>query len=178
MQLSNDFLKKLSQARVSKGGNYFRHGKYRLAIRECKVERMDGGMTGVIEFLVLHSEKLPDNQDAPNAKGDKPAIVCQFDKNSNVAFPNFKAPLAAALDVQPDEVAKFEAELNGKDLSDFRGVVVDMETYVGTNKGRNNPANAGKPIVKMNWKAVDQTGEDIIAMRKHLDQADGVTIPG
>jgi hypothetical protein len=177
-KLDNIF-KKIADASVTGGGNNIRDGLYLLAVDKCILnDEAHSGTCFIVEFRVLEaspSGAVDENGKPvlPNPVGTTCSMVCNVSKHES-AFGNLKKFLIAALagvgysaDQVTDELIK-QMFLDEPEM--LRGVVVRDETYRGVNKGRANPANAGKPLTLNKWMTVEQTEEDIEAMKAFLDK--------
>lgn len=168
--------KKIAEATPTEGGNIIRDGNYKLLIERVFVNNGYNGECFIAEFRVVESAPSGAVDDAgraivPNAVNSTASQVCLF-KQGDVAYNNAKKIILAATaglgykpeQITPDVMGKLCSEANP-----LRGVAVAAETYRGVNKGRNNPANAGKPLTLIKWKPIEQTAEQLEAQKKFLD---------
>ena len=167
---------KIAGASTTGGGNNIKDGNYRLLIEKIHLQPGHTGECFIAEFRVLESTPngATDEQGrpvTPNAAGSTCSIVCNITKHAAAAG-NAKKMLAGALgglgyteaDIVPEVMGNVCAPNNP-----MRGLGVICETYRGVNKGRDNPANAGKPLTLCNWKPIAQTEADMLAQRAYLD---------
>jgi hypothetical protein len=175
--MTTDAFSKIAGAQMTGGGANIRDGSYKFLIESLKV--LQNGHTGqsfIAEFRVVEATPsgLNDEQGrpiVPNQVGSSCSMVANLTKHE-MAAGNAKALIvtaAAGLGVTEDKVT---AEFMGRVCSEqnpFRGVAIIDETYVGTNKGRTTPANAGKKLTLNKWKPIAQTQENVKAQRAWLD---------
>ncbi len=177
----DSIFKKIADASLSGGGNNIRDGIYKLAVEKCLVnDEAHSGTVFIVEFRVLEAAAngaLDENGRpvVPNAVGTTCSMVCNVTKHES-AFGNLKKFLYGALgglNYTPDQVTdELIKELFVDDPTMLRGVVVRDETYRTINKGRANPANAGKPLTLNKWTSIPQTEEDVAAVKSILDSTE------
>lgn len=175
-----NFAKRIANARASKGGNYFKHGKGQVAVKSFHRTR-DGedNECYVLESVVISSTPTRTDE-LPNAPGTTVSSVFAVGKHGNVAWGNVKAALLAVARVQnpsPEELealaSKFIEDCIGSgdkpvDPAKFpaRGILLDYET-------RDKKAKkSGIDLVLVNYSPVKQTDAQISTMRKVIDGAD------
>lgn len=168
--------KKIAAASATGGGNNIRDGIYKFLIEKCSIQNGHSGVCFVAEFRVMEAESngaVDENGRpvVPNPVGSTASMVANLTKHESAAG-NIKAFLQGALGALGYTPEMIDDELISQVVSEanpLRGVAVRDETYRGVNKGRSNPANAGKPLTLNKWKTVDQTEDDIEAAKKYLD---------
>lgn len=175
-KLDNIF-KKIADASATGGGNNIRDGLYTFLVEKCSIQEGHTGTCLIVELRVMESQasgSLDENGRpiAPNPVGSTCSMVCNVTKHES-AYGNVKSFVQAALGGLGYQAAQITNDVIQQvfegDPEALRGVKVIDETYRGINKGRSNPANAGKPLTLNKWKAVSQTEEDQAAGREFLD---------
>jgi hypothetical protein len=167
---------KIAGASITGGGNNIRHGNYTFLIEKVEIDTKFGGEMFIAEFRVAEAEAngAVDEQGrpvVPNAVGSTCSLVCNLTKFEN-AKGNALAFLVGAMGGLGYTQAQVTPEVIGEVTSarnPLRGLAVRDETYAGVNKGRANPANAGKPLTLNKWKSIAQTAEAIAQQRAFLD---------
>ena len=175
-KLDNIF-KKIAEASATGGGNNIRDGIYDLVVEKCVLnDEAHSGTCFIVEFRVLKSQSagVLDEQGkpvVPNPEGTTCSMVCNVTKHES-AYGNLKKFLVAALGgmgYTPDQITDDLIKQMFVDEPEMlRGLVVHDETYRGINKGRANAANAGKPLTLNKWSPIEQSEEDMEAMKKWL----------
>lgn len=174
--MSTGAFARMSAAKPSEGGNIIKDGNYKFLIEKVIINNGYNGEAFVAEMRVMEAQAngATDEQGrpvAPNAVGTTASVICLF-KQGDIAFNNAKKVLIAATgglgyteeQLTPETMAYLCSEQNP-----LRGVAVICETYRGVNKGRSNPANAGKPLTLCKWKPIEQSEDDVKAQRTYLD---------
>lgn len=159
-------LDKIAKAKTFEGGNWINDGEYSFLVEKIAIIEAHSGTCFVAELYVETSAPTEDDT-KPNAPGSSASFVQNFKHDS--APGNTKAFMLAALAPLGYTEAEFNAALLDEAKGDeqpLRGVRLIDRTYRGTIK---KGANAGKPITKHRWSAVEQTPEDIAAARAFLD---------
>lgn len=184
---------KIAAASATGGGNNIRDGIYRQVVEKFFVSEGHTGTCVIAEFRVKEARANGAVDESgrpvvPNSVGSSCSMVCNITKHSAAAG-NAKAFAQAAAQsllgqswpeflanvgedgkrLFPDEESAL-AWLAGAD-NPLRGAEVQNETYRGTNKGRDNPANAGKPLTLNRWRPVDMTEEQVNENRRWLDSS-------
>jgi hypothetical protein len=179
---------KIAQASATGGGNNIRDGYYKFLIEKVTIQAGHTGESFIAEFRVIEaasSGQVDERGHAiqPNAVNSTCSMVCNLTKHASAAG-NAKAFVVGALaglgytedQITPEVMGYITSEKNP-----LRGLAVIDETYRGVNKGRDNPANAGKPLTLNKWKAIAQTLDDVAAQKAYLDtnaaKADVQTTP-
>ena len=174
--MSKGAFAKVAGAQATGGGNNIRDGVYKLLVEKVHIQDGHSGECFIAEFRVIESQANGATNEhgqpiVPNAVGSSCSIVCNLTKHASAAG-NAKAFVVAACaglgyteaQITPDVMAYICSEKNP-----LRGLAVTDETYRGVNKGRDNPANAGKPLTLNKWKPVAQTEDDIKRQAAFLD---------
>lgn len=174
--MSKGAFAKVAGASATGGGNNIRDGVYKLLVEKVHIQDGHSGECFIAEFRVVESQANGAVNEQgqpiiPNAVGSSASIVCNLTKHASAAG-NAKAFVVAACaglgyteaQITPDVMAYICSEKNP-----LRGLAVTDETYRGVNKGRDNPANAGKPLTLNKWKPVAQTEDDIKRQAAYLD---------
>jgi hypothetical protein len=164
--------KKIATAQASGGGNHIRDGKYKFLIDKVFIHEGDENDSFIAELRVMESEPSGEvdaagRPIAPNPVGSTCSFVCNFKFKS--AGGNAKAFVMAAVGCTEEELTPEQLAFVCSDDNPLRGVAIIDETYRGVNKGRDNPANAGKPLTLNRWKHVSQTEADVAEGKKYLD---------
>lgn len=167
---------KIASASATGGGNNIRDGIYKMLVEKVHIQKGHTGESFIAEFRVIESSSngATDEQGrpiVPNAPGSTCSMVCNLTKHESAAG-NAKAFVVGALaglgytedQITPDVMGYVCSEKNP-----LRGLAVIDETYRGVNKGRSNPANAGKPLTLNKWKAISQSEADVQTQRAWLD---------
>jgi hypothetical protein len=167
---------KISAATPTDGGNIIRDGNYKMLIEKVIVNAGYNGEAFIAEMRVIEAQPngAVDERGVPvvpNAVGTTASVVCLF-KQGDVAYNNAKKLILGVTGGLGYTEAQITPEAMGylcSDKNPLRGVMVGLETYRGVNKGRNNPANAGKPLTLNKWKPIAQAEADVLAQRTWLD---------
>lgn len=167
---------KIASATATGGGNNIRDGIYKFLVEKVHIQGGHSGECFIAEFRVLESSPngAVDEQGrpvVPNAPGSTCSMVCNLTKHASAAG-NAKAFVVNALAGLGLTEDKINAETMAYVCSEnnpLRGLAVADETYRGINKGRENPANAGKALTLNKWKAITQTEADVNTGRAWLD---------
>lgn len=167
---------KIAGASATGGGNNIRDGIYKLMVERITIQNGHTGESFIAEFRVMESQPngAADEQGRPvlpNAVGSSCSMVANLTKHESAAG-NAKALICGALaglgyteaQITPEVMAYVCSENNP-----LRGLLVIDETYRGVNKGRSNPANAGKPLTLNKWKPVAQTEDQVKTQRAWID---------
>jgi hypothetical protein len=174
--MSKGAFAKVAGASATGGGNNIRDGVYKLLVESLVVQNGHSGECFIAEFRVLEATANGAVNEQgqpviPNAVGSTCSMVCNLTKHESAAG-NAKAFVVGALaglgyteaQITPDVMGHICSEHNP-----LRGLAVIDETYVGVNKGRSNPANAGKKLTLNKWKPIQQTEDDVKTQRAYLD---------
>lgn len=173
----SSIFKKASQANENGGGNWVNDGRYVFMIEALREHNGHEGTSFIAELRVVHSEPDPMTPDVkPNPVGSS----CSFVQNATKfpsAMGNIKAfflGLLGGMGFDKPGVEAFmadDAKMNAitGPAQPLRGALVGDNTYRGTNKGRMNPANAGKPLTLHKWQSITQDESKIKAGRAYLD---------
>ena len=167
---------KIASASATGGGNNIRDGIYKLMVEKVQMQTGHTGECFIAEFRVLDSSPngAVDEQGRPvipNAPGSTCSMVCNITKHASAAG-NAKAFVEKALEglgVSPDKINAETMAYVCSENNPLRGLAIIDETYRGVNKGRENPANAGKALTLNKWKAVAQTEADVNTGNAYLD---------
>lgn len=191
MATKTGFFTKLASAAATGGGNNIRDGIYKKLIEKVFVHEGHNGDCFIAEFRVVESEANGAVDDRgvpviPNAVGSNCSMVCNFSAHESAAG-NAKAFVEAAIQGLGYSYDEFVALRDDKgnpmfaseeealafccsDQNPLRGIAIANETRQTVNKGRKNPANAGKKLTLNGWRPIAQTEEDIAEQRKFLDR--------
>lgn len=167
---------KIASASATGGGNNIRDGVYKFLVEKVTIQKGHTGESFIAEFRVIESAATGatderGNPVSPNAPGSTCSMVANLTKHESAAG-NAKAFIVGALAGLGYTEEQITPEVMGYVCSEknpLRGLAVIDETYRGVNKGRSNPANAGKPLTLNKWKAISQTEEDVQKQRAWLD---------
>ncbi len=168
--------KKIADASATGGGSNIRDGLYKFLVEKVTYQKGHSGEVFIAELRVLESSATGavDEQGRPvipNAVGSSCSMVCNLTKHESAAG-NAKAFAVAALGGLGFPAEKIDEDMLMRicgPTNPLRGCAVIDETYRGVNKGRSNPANAGKPLTLNKWKSIAQTGDDVKTARAYLD---------
>lgn len=181
---------KMAAAKPTGGGNNIRDGIYTFIVERLFHSNGHNGECIIAEFRVKESSSNGAVDEhgrpvTPNAPGTACSAVWNLTQHeaaagNSVAFAmiatqslmglDWQAFLAMEVDGQkafPGGAEQALAWLCGSD-NPLAGVEVRDETYRFVNKGRKNPANAGKQMTGNKWFPVDMTQEQIDANKKLL----------
>jgi hypothetical protein len=188
MSVGDDVYGMIARAKTSQGGNYFKDGKYTLAVERLIIEKKHKDIWFIAEMRILTAQAIDVHPSERN------------EDELNVALPpspvgstvTFMAPmgqewgpgkakgfLCALDDTDPAEVSDanqagidaFVALMKGATSKAqlLRGALISMETY---RKQPKDGKRAGKWSVRERWETVKgQTPASIAAMRAQLDTA-------
>jgi hypothetical protein len=174
--MSTGAFAKVAGASATGGGNNIRDGIYKLLIEKVHIQTGHTGECFIAEFRVIDAQSngaLDErgNPIMPNAVGSTCSMVANLTKHESAAG-NAKALVIGALAGLGYTEDQVTPELMGflcSEKNPMRGIAVIDETYRGVNKGRSNPANAGKPLTLNKWKPISQTEDDVKQQRAWLD---------
>jgi hypothetical protein len=167
-----DILDKIANASATKGGNDFRKGSYRLIVDRITLEKDRKGVSMVVpQFRVKTATKMEQDVE-PNPVGSSVRCVWRLDKDASPG--NIKELVLALVGADeattPAEAVKAATAQMLSPEQPLRGFEIDCTTIVRINKGRDNPANAGKEMVLPGWQHVPgQTAESVAANRAGLE---------
>lgn len=167
---------KIATASATGGGNNIRDGIYKLLVEKVHMQTGHTGECFIAEFRVIESSPngALDEQGrpvVPNAPGSTCSMVCNITKHASAAG-NAKAFVVnalAGLGITEDKINAETMAYVCSENNPLRGLAITDETYRGVNKGRENPANAGKPLTLNKWKPIAQTEADVNAGKAYLD---------
>jgi hypothetical protein len=175
--MSFDAFAKVAGASATGGGNNIRDGVYEMMVEKVHMQSGHTGQCFIAEFRVLSasSNGAVDEKGhpvVPNAPGSTCSLVCNLTKFENAAG-NAKAFVAnalAGLGVTEDKITPEVLGWVCSESNPLRGLRVTDETYRTVNKGRSNPANAGKSLTLNKWKPIAQSKEIVEQQRAWLDK--------
>lgn len=176
--MSTGAFSKIAGASTTGGGNNVRDGVYRLMVEKVHIQKGHAGECFIAEFRVMESAPNGSVNEQgqpiiPNAVGSSCSLVCNLTKFESAAG-NAKAFVVNALAGLGITEDKITPEVMGwvcSEQNPLRGLLVIDETYRGVNKGRSNPANAGKPLTLNKWKPVAQDEAAVKQQRAWLESS-------
>lgn len=166
-------LKKIAGSSMTSGGNNFRDGRGRVAVKKLSLEDGWKGSRFVGEFVVLSSHKIPVTElktgktleIEPNPPGSEVSWVQMFDMHPN-AFGSTKQLVLELYGERPEDNSEEEIINTLDDVTKSNsafGMVIDYETYRKVTKEK------GIEVVLVKWRNVEQTPQDIANTRAYLE---------
>lgn len=174
--MSKGAFAKVAGASATGGGNNIRDGIYKFLVEKISLQNGHSGECFIAEFRVIEATangavNEQGHPIVPNAVGSSCSLVANLTKHESAAG-NAKAFVVnalAGLGYTEDQITAETMAYICSENNPLRGLAVIDETYRGVNKGRSNPANAGKPLTLNKWKAISQTEDDVKQQRAYLD---------
>lgn len=191
--MGREIFAQMAGVTASNKGDYIKKGSGRCVILEClKKTSADSGGDVFIARVKIVSSKGKDGS-TPNTPGEKVGWPQLLTKYKQTALPNVKSFVlnvvgAKESEITADEfIAQFEDAINYKAgekseynqrvitaVQDFRGMLVDYDTYDQQTKDQKADTKAGKPFqtnTYVNWSHVAEQG-DLEKRRAELDVSD------
>jgi hypothetical protein len=177
-----DIYKKIYESKASVGGTPIKDGSYLLIVNKLMLEPKHSGLMFIAEFVV--EESAPVDVDdrfrlpaeigrpiEPNKPGTEVSFVINLTKNNESGPGNVKAFVLALDGSHEDEISEEEfvnklKAATGPDQP-LRGAQIRDTTW---RKLIQKGANAGKPFTAHRWSYVEQSLEQIAAVRAKLDE--------
>jgi hypothetical protein len=176
------YAQKIANSKPAGSGNPIRDGDFLFAIKNLSVKPSDKGSQTwfIAEFLTIKSAPVDVAPDmittdkpivAPNAPGSTASMV--VDLNSQMGPANVKEIAAAVWgkkhsDLTEDDFVKFLSEnvdLPGDATGKAQPLMGRVMSCKTTRKLVQSGANKGKPAVRLGWGHVEQSPEEVAAIR-------------
>lgn len=162
-----EIAQQVASAQASGGGNYIKHGRGVMVVKEAFYkEDLDSGRGFIVELLVDTVEPYIGSDGKPlpcNPPGSTVSFVQLFDKFKKTSMGNTKAFIEALSGESLEGekfVERFEKLVSEKNPG--RGLKIGFSTYEKMTQ------SGGKLLILPKWEHVEQTPEDVKATRERL----------